>query len=117
MWTGAVNAADEGGTQDELVTLCNSNAAKLQNILTLRKAGYSLAEAQEAIKADIDRRVESFMRVSIELAYQSPDDVAHALGTRTWHKTCVDEARSIRSIPCWHCGHGREASLAVAVLQ
>ena len=30
MWSGAVYAADEGGTQDELVNLCNSNAAKLQ---------------------------------------------------------------------------------------
>jgi hypothetical protein len=93
IWTGAVNAADEGAAQDELVTLCDSNAAKLQNILTLRKAGYSLAEAQESVKADIDRRVESFMRVSIGLAYQSPDDVAHALETRTWQKTCVDKAR------------------------
>ena len=33
------------------------------------------------------------MRVSIELAYQNADDVANALEARTWHKTCVDEAR------------------------
>lgn len=91
VWSGAV-AAEENGTQDQLVYLCNSSAVKLQNILTLKKSGYTLAQAQESVKADLDRRVESFMQVSIELAYQNADDVAHALETRTWHKTCVNEA-------------------------
>ena len=93
MWSGAANASDEKDSRDELVSLCNSSAARLENVLKLKQSGYTLAQAQESIKTDIDRRVEAFMRVSIELAYQNADDVTHALDTRTWHKTCVDEAR------------------------
>ncbi len=50
------------------------------DILKLKDSGYTLAQAQESVKADIDRRVESFMRLSIELAYQNTDDVVHARG-------------------------------------
>jgi hypothetical protein len=93
MWAGTAAAADEGDTQYELVKLCDANAVRLQNVLKLKNSGYTLEQAQESIKAYVDRRVESFMRVSVELAYQNADDVTHALETRAWHKTCVDEAR------------------------
>jgi hypothetical protein len=61
-----------GGTQDERAQLCDANAAKLQHIITLKRSSYTLAQSQKSIEAEVDHRVESFMRVSIELAYQKP---------------------------------------------